>query len=551
MNRISFPVRVFLHMIAVAATAAGAIVWLIMALDSITMAKTPPATAGDLDHVVEELTTHAMLHNTWSDTADLVQKLTEDTGQRIRLQAPDGAPLLDSDPSDGAVPPEFPAVIETRPALQLDTIPSSQQATVAVETLWRYRDNLRLAACWQSHGADLKVTTTPLGIKMLVPDPRPAPGENCVPQTVDARLFAEEVAGIEKLCVGVSSGCVQAVFAQRFAELAPPSTVVQIGNTQTPPWDKMEMMPTLVTTGAIAFVVVTASSLLISRRVLRPIRALATAARQLGQGDLSGRVPVQGHDELTDLSRSFNRMAESLQRSKEQQHNMIADITHELRTPTTNIRGYVEALQDGVFSLDEELLRSLYEEAVLQQRLIDDLQDLALAEAGALVYHRCLVDLADFLRSVHTAHKPTVTTQNVRLELDAATEVSVTVDPDRLRQVIGNLITNSLRATAPGGQITLRSRAEKDTAVIEVADTGSGIAAEDLPHLFDRFWRADNSRSRHTGGRGLGLAIAREIVNAHRGAITVVSTVGSGTTVTVRLPLAQGEAGQIRPRRNA
>jgi two-component system sensor histidine kinase BaeS len=220
---------------------------------------------------------------------------------------------------------------------------------------------------------------------------------------------------------------------------------------------------------------------------------------------------------------------------------MIADIAHELRTPTTNIRGYVEALQDGVFPADQDHFRSLHEEAVLQERLIDDLQDLALAESGTLVYHRVPAELTELLRAVRTAHASTAAAQGVRIELDAPDPVHAVVDTGRIRQVIGNLLTNALHAASAGGVITLRARTEDRTAVVDIADTGSGIAGEDLPHVFDRFWRADNARGRHTGGRGLGLAIAHEIIAAHEGTVTVASTVGTGSTFTVRLPLAQGE----------
>lgn len=226
-------------------------------------------------------------------------------------------------------------------------------------------------------------------------------------------------------------------------------------------------------------------------------------------------------------------MAESLQRSKRQQHNMIADIAHELRTPIANIRGYLEAVQDGVLPADDELFRSLHEEALLQQRLIADLQELALAESGDLVYYPSRVDLAELLHSARNAHAAAT---GVRIDVDAPQPVLVTVDPDRFRQVIGNLLTNAVRATQPGGSVVLSTHTYGDEAVITVADTGTGISAQDLPHVFDRFWRADAARRRGTGGRGLGLAITKEIVTAHGGTITAASTEGVGSTFTVRLP---------------
>jgi two-component system sensor histidine kinase BaeS len=233
-------------------------------------------------------------------------------------------------------------------------------------------------------------------------------------------------------------------------------------------------------------------------------------------------------------------MADSLQAGEERQRRLIGDIAHELRTPLANLRGYLEALRDDVVEPTPELLASLHEEALLQQRIVDDLQDLALAEAGALTYHPTEVDLRELLETGRTAHRAQADAAGVTLELDAPVPVFVTADPDRLRQVVGNLVGNAVRATAAGGSVTLALTPRRELAVVEVRDTGKGIAAQDLPHLFDRFWRADASRGRATGGSGLGLSIARQIVTDHRGTIEVRSTVGVGTTFTVVLPMAPG-----------
>jgi two-component system sensor histidine kinase BaeS len=542
-NRISFRTRVFLLVVAVAASTAGATAWLLVVLSSSQSvpAISPALTSEDLDQAVERAATHGMLHNSWDHAADLARELAAETGSRIRIRSAYGTTLGDSDPSGDDVPPRQSAVIETRPTLRLDAIPQVEHhASAAVMAVRSYRHNLQAAKCWHSQGIALKLTSTPLGVNMLTPDPRPAPVDPCVTDVSGGPLAGEEIAELEKLCgPATDSLCVRTAFAQAITALAPPSAVLMVGVAEQPqPPAGVGVVPALGSAVIVTLIVV-AASLLISRRVLHPIRALAIASGQLGRGDLSGRVPEQGRDELGDLTRSFNRMAQSLQRAKEQQRNMIADIAHELRTPTTNIRGYVEALQDGVFPADQDLFQSLHEEAVLQERLIDDLQDLALAESGALVYHRSLAELTEVLRAVRTAHTSTAATREVRVELDAPDPVSAVVDPGRIRQVIGNLMTNALNATSPGGVITLRARTEGRTVVIEVADTGSGIASEDLAHVFDRFWRTDNARGRHTGGRGLGLAIAHEIIAAHQGTITVASTVGTGTTFTVRLPLEQ------------
>jgi two-component system sensor histidine kinase BaeS len=275
----------------------------------------------------------------------------------------------------------------------------------------------------------------------------------------------------------------------------------------------------------------------LSRRVLRPIGALTAASARLGAGDLSLRVPAEGRDELGQLARSFNRMADSLQRGEERQRRLVADVAHELRTPLANLRGYLEALKDGVVPPSPELFASLHEEALLQQRIVDDLQDLALAEAGALAYNRTRVDLAELLETCRTAHQATADAEGVALVVESAGPVVVQADPDRLRQVVGNLVTNALRATPPGGSVTLGAAGPVDgLATVVVRDTGAGIAADDLPNVFDRFWRADAARGRTTGGSGLGLAIARQIVTDHGGDIRMDSEVGAGTEVTIVLP---------------
>jgi two-component system sensor histidine kinase BaeS len=291
----------------------------------------------------------------------------------------------------------------------------------------------------------------------------------------------------------------------------------------------------------IVAVAAVAGALLLSRRVLRPISALTAASLRLGEGDLSQRVPVVGHDELAGLARSFNRMASSLHRSEEQQRRLVGDVAHELRTPLANLRGYLEALKDGVIQPRPEVFASLHEEALLQQRIVDDLQDLALAEAGQLVYHRTRVDLTELVETCRAAHMPAAEAAGISLQIWVGTPTWVDGDPDRLRQVFGNLLTNALRVTKARGTVTLsvtRGDTTDPTATVRVVDTSGGIAAEDLPHVFDRFWRADAARGRVTGGSGLGLAIVSQILTDHGGSITVDSSLGQGSVFTVTLPLA-------------
>ena len=237
-------------------------------------------------------------------------------------------------------------------------------------------------------------------------------------------------------------------------------------------------------------------------------------------------------------------MADAIAGNEEQRRRLASDVAHELRTPLSNIRGYVEAAQDGVMPTDEVLLASLHEEAVLLQRLVDDLQTLALAEARRLPLHLEAVDVKEIVSQAATAFRVSADGAEVELVTEAQIQLRdgvdlptvVDTDPLRLRQVLGNLVANALRHTPKGGRVTLRLARAGDIVALGVADTGSGIDPEHLPHVFDRFWRADQSRTRDTGGSGLGLAICHQLVDALGGSIVVESTLDVGTTFTIRLP---------------
>jgi two-component system sensor histidine kinase BaeS len=207
-------------------------------------------------------------------------------------------------------------------------------------------------------------------------------------------------------------------------------------------------------------------------------------------------------------------------------------VSHELRTPLSNIRGWLEATQDGVAELDPALTISLVEEAMLLQHIVDDLQQLALADAGKLRLHLEPVDVADLVEQIATVHRAAA----AGLTVEVTGRPNLDADPVRLRQAVGNLLANAVHYTPAGGRVSLRAYADGDDVLIEVADTGPGIAPEHLPYVFDRFWRAEKSRSRQTGGSGLGLAIVRQLAEAHAGSATVRSEPGRGATFVLRLP---------------
>ncbi len=297
-------------------------------------------------------------------------------------------------------------------------------------------------------------------------------------------------------------------------------------------------------------------TLVLSRRILRPVEALTAAARRMERGDLSQRVEVQSNDEIGELARAFNAMADGLARLEELRHNMVSDVAHELRTPLSNIRGYLEALQDGVVKPKPEIIDSLYEEAMLLSRLVDDLRELALAEAGQLRLERRPVATADLVNRAMEAARAQTSAKGIALRADLPADLPlVSVDPQRIGQVLGNLLSNALTHTSSGGEVVVEARrcpepcpepsrrvvegARETEVEVSVRDTGEGIPPEHLPYIFERFYRADRSRSRATGGTGLGLSIAKQLVEAHGGRIGVASQVGRGTTFTFTLPVAE------------
>lgn len=292
----------------------------------------------------------------------------------------------------------------------------------------------------------------------------------------------------------------------------------------------------------IAFAVVVIGAAIVTavlaRRVLGPIHALHAAAQRVSRGD-PGRVEIRGHDELASLGRAFNEMAEALAHQEQRKRDLTNDVAHELRTPLTDLRCHLEALQDGVVDVTPETLATLLAEVTHLQSLVEDLGDLARAEARQLTLAPEVVDVRALLMQVHRQAVPRATALHIALDdVTAAAGTVAWVDPGRLRQVVTNLLDNALVHTPAGGRIHLSASAADGLVTITVSDTGAGIPLEHLPHVFDRFYRVDPSRSRTTGGVGLGLAIARQLVEASSGRIAVASEPARGTTFTVTLPEA-------------
>jgi signal transduction histidine kinase len=306
----------------------------------------------------------------------------------------------------------------------------------------------------------------------------------------------------------------------------------------------------------------------------RPLRRLTAAAGELAGGRLDVQVPPARVRELDDLSQAFNRMARSLAAADRQRRQLTADVAHELRTPLTIIKGRLEGIQDGVYQANPDQVGRLLAETALLERLIEDLRVLALADAGQLPLFREPTDPAALLQRTAAAFAAQAEAQGVALHVDAPGDLpAIDVDPQRMAQVLANLVSNALRHTPAGRTVALRAYARLNAKgqtlnaatetqepsstvahaslrsgaevvsfyplafiLLEVEDTGSGIAPEELPHIFERFWRADRARTRGSGGSGLGLAITRQIVAAHGGTIEAASELGKGTTITITLP---------------
>lgn len=279
----------------------------------------------------------------------------------------------------------------------------------------------------------------------------------------------------------------------------------------------------------------------LANSLTRPLREVAAASQALAQGELGQQVPVRTRDELGALAVSFNRMSEALAHATHQRRQMTADIAHDLRTPLTVLSGYLEAMEEGALPPTPERLEIMRHEVNGLKRLVEDLRTLSLADAGELHLHLQETNVAELLAQASAAYGPQAERQGVTLATEAAPGLPpARMDPERIRQVLGNLLSNALRHTPPGGRILLSAARENGspggTLLLSVADTGTGIAPGDLPYVFDRFYRGDRARPEGQGESGLGLAIARSLVEMHGGAITVQSVLGEGTTFRIALP---------------
>lgn len=294
--------------------------------------------------------------------------------------------------------------------------------------------------------------------------------------------------------------------------------------------------------GLAALLAAGLASLLISRRVITPIKEMMQASQHIAEGHFQERVtipgdPLQG-DELTQLALSFNRMADQLQQTETMRRQLIADVTHELRTPLTTIKGSLEGLIDGVLSAGPETFQQIDREADRLSRLVDDLQQLSRVEAEAFTLDLTQVSVTEILATAADRLENQFQEKGVLLTVNCSESIpSVLADEGRIEQVLINIMGNALQYTPRGGRVDVSVSADQDQISFQVKDTGIGISPEHLPHVFTRFYRVDKSRSRSSGGSGIGLTVARYLVEAHGGEIRAESHgAGEGSTFTFTLP---------------
>lgn len=279
----------------------------------------------------------------------------------------------------------------------------------------------------------------------------------------------------------------------------------------------------------------------LARRLGRPIGAVSSAAQRVARGDLSARVALpawleRSHDETAELARDFNTMAEHLEGYERERRALIADVAHELRTPLTILRGRLEAMEDGIVPLTVDEVRNLHGQTLLLTRLVEDLRTLSLVDAGRLEVHPREVDVPELIQRTVDGFEPRAAALGVGVSFEAPATLASQADPERLAQVVTNLLDNAVRATPRGGSVQVRLQPEGEGFRLEVADDGPGLAPGSEERVFERFYRADASRSRASGGSGLGLSIVKALVELHGGRVTAANQPAGGASFVVVIP---------------
>ncbi|WP_434975712.1 sensor histidine kinase [Streptomyces bluensis] len=529
--------------------------------------------------IYDTLIGYAADHTDWSAVRPTLRRLAEQTGRHITLTTQDRRPIAGSG-STTALPTRASALVDPLradpallPGVKTDGIDPRAVGPYRLPQAERKELQGRaemLQSCLRGIGHTVGVTEAPGGRPSII-----VPGDNGVQQkasavcalyTLDTPTPTEQRAldqlnalvgdcvkrrNLSPVTVGLSFAstgngdeavhqCIDTARREQLAPYVAPPALLFVATPAGSAAPGFDLSPanTVRVAGVAALVLVltVAVTVTVGIRLVRPLRALTDAARRPAQQHL--RVPVTTNDEIGHLAAAFNDLSQRRERMEGQRKAMVSDIAHELRTPLSTIRGWLEAAQDGLAASDDAFIASLLEEALLLQHIVDDLQHLAQADAGQFRLHTEHLRLRELLDHVAAVHRGRADSAGVTLTAHTEDAPTLFADPVRLRQTVGNLLSNAIRHTPPGGNVTLRCRRTGDQVVIEVADTGTGIAADDLPRVFDRFWRADKSRNRQTGGSGLGLAVVRQLTEAHGGTVSVTSTPNEETVFTLSLPLS-------------
>ncbi len=306
-----------------------------------------------------------------------------------------------------------------------------------------------------------------------------------------------------------------------------------------------ELYIALLLAGFVALVLSVVLGLFFAASIARPIQRISNAAEAIKEGDLSARTNLETDDELGQLGQRFDEMADAIERDRDLERQLIGDVAHELRTPLMAIQATVEAIQDGVFEADEEHLNTISFETRRLGRLVDALLHLNRLENGTADVKAELINLSTVVNGLATTHEALIESAGIMFFTDIAQDVMIVGDQDLISQAIANLLSNAVRYTPDNGMITLELVRKDGYAQVSVTDTGVGIAEDDLKKVFSRFWRADGARQSVGGGLGIGLALVQEVVDQHRGDVSVESKLGEGSTFTMRLPLASEDMSKL------
>ncbi|MFF5426399.1 MULTISPECIES: sensor histidine kinase [unclassified Streptomyces] len=583
--------RLFVVSVVVGACSVAATAWLAARTATGAIVREQGQIVADDARITDRLLAYAAGHSTWSGVQPEVLRLSRETGRHIVLSSQDHRPLADSAPR---TPPPSARSVTVLDPLAAEGVHGSEDRIdpravgpyrlTAAERALLHGHARREAACFAKSGMKSVIDTAPSGrptVRHLGRSGAPAPAPLCDRVlertiTLTERAALDELdalvarclsgTGISGIRVGIDfswsrtaggpwtpnsdndiTSCVAHSRREQLKSYVAPPANLALGPAREAGRTAFGVSPRstteIVALAALVFALSVGAAVLVAARVVQPLRHLTHAARLMRDAGDTAPVPVRSRDEIGRLTSAFNELAEHRARLESERKAMISDIAHELRTPLSNIRGWLEAAQDGVATVDAEYIDSLHNEAVLLQHVIDDLRDLAALDDGRLVLHPEPTPVRLLLDQVSAGQQARAEAGRIALIVEADDDLWLDADPVRLRQAVGNLVSNAIRHTPAGGTVTLSGSADgaegtggRESIRIEVRDTGSGIAGEDLPHVFDRFWRADKSRSRQYGGSGLGLSIVRKLTEAQGGTVNVSSEPGLGSVFELRLP---------------